>query len=67
MKRILIVEDEEILRQNLRDILSLEGFEVHVASNGMDGLDLFQVINPHLVLCDIKMPKMDGYEVLLVS
>lgn len=64
MKRILIIEDEEILRQNLRDILSLEGFEVHVASNGMDGLELFQVINPQLVLCDIKMPKMDGYEVL---
>ena len=64
MKKILIIEDEEILRQNLRDILNLEGFDVHVASNGMDGLDLFQVLNPDLVLCDIKMPKMDGYEVL---
>jgi DNA-binding NarL/FixJ family response regulator len=64
MNRILIIEDEEILRNNLREILKLEGFEVFVSSNGQEGLELFQTLNPDLVLCDIKMPRMDGYEIL---
>ena len=64
MKKILIIEDEEVLRQNLKEILTLEGFQVMVASNGIDGLELFQTLNPDLILCDIKMPRMDGYEVL---
>lgn len=64
MNRILIIEDEEILRNNLREILGLEGFEVFVSSNGQEGLEMFQSLNPDLVLCDIKMPRMDGYEVL---
>lgn len=64
MNKVLIIEDEEILRQNLRDILDLEGYEVKVASNGMDGIELFNIEQPDLVLCDIKMPKMDGFDVL---
>lgn len=64
MNKVLIIEDEEILRQNLRDILDLEGYEVKVAPNGMDGIELFNIEQPDLVLCDIKMPKMDGFDVL---
>lgn len=64
MNKVLIIEDEEILRQNLRDILDLEGYDVKVAPNGMDGIELFNVEQPDLVLCDIKMPKMDGFHVL---
>jgi DNA-binding NarL/FixJ family response regulator len=64
MNKVLIIEDEEILRQNLRDILDLEGYEVKVAPNGMDGIELYNIEQPDLVLCDIKMPKMDGFDVL---
>lgn len=52
------------MRNNLREILELEGFEVLVASNGQEGVDVFLESMPDLVLCDIKMPRMDGYEVL---
>lgn len=64
MNKVLIIEDEEILRQNLRDILDLEGYEVKVAPNGIDGIELYNIEQPDLVLCDIKMPKMDGFDVL---
>ena len=64
MNKVLIIEDEEVLRQNLRDILDLEGYEVKVAPNGMDGIELYNIEQPDLVLCDIKMPKMDGFDVL---
>ena len=64
MNKVLIIEDEKILRQNLRDILDLEGYEVKVAPNGMDGIELYNIEQPDLVLCDIKMPKMDGFDVL---
>jgi two-component system, sensor histidine kinase and response regulator len=64
MAKILIIEDEKSLRENASEILSFEGHDVFQAENGLQGLDLLNEILPDLVLCDIMMPEMDGFEVL---
>lgn len=64
MKMILLIEDDMRLRRNLQTILSMEGFDVMAAENGRDGLNLAHQTKPDLVLCDIIMPDLDGYEVL---
>ncbi len=66
MKKILIIEDEKAIRNVLKNILSEENkdFQVDVAEDGIEGLKLFDVEDHDLVLCDIKMPKMDGVEVM---
>lgn len=63
--RILIIDDEFIMRQGLKHMLDWErqGFEiVGEASNGKEGLDLISSLHPHIVLCDIVMPQMDGVD-----
>lgn len=57
---ILIVEDNQILREGLRDILSYEGFSIFTAVHGQDALDQMRTITPDLILSDISMPEMDG-------
>ena len=66
MSKILIIEDEEPIRRVLVRILSDEdsGFEIHEASDGKKGIDLIKKESFDLVLCDIKMPKIDGIELL---
>jgi diguanylate cyclase (GGDEF)-like protein len=64
MKKILIIEDEEFIRENLLELLEAESFEVISADNGVQGLQLATEELPHLILCDIMMPEMDGYGVL---
>lgn len=64
MKRILVIEDEDNLRENLTEILSFEGYEILQAENGRIGLEMALQHIPDLILCDIMMPEMDGYEVL---
>jgi CheY-like chemotaxis protein len=64
MKKILLVEDEEILTNLLQKKLTKEGYEVLVARNGLEGLKLMREIKPDLVLLDIIMPKMGGFEVM---
>ena len=66
MSKILIVEDEEPIRRVLVRILKDEdsSFEIHEASDGKKGLDLIKNDSYDLVLCDIKMPKVDGIELL---
>jgi signal transduction histidine kinase len=64
MKKILIIEDELLLREGISEILTFEGFEVHQAANGEEGLKAVSQYLPDLILCDIMMPVMDGYEVL---
>ena len=66
MSKILIIEDEEPIRRVLVRILSDEdsSFEIHEASDGKKGLDLIKNDSYDLVLCDIKMPKVDGIELL---
>jgi len=62
--RILVVDDEEIARNNLAHILSKEGYEVATAANGMEAFDLIHGRPFDLVLTDLKMEKMDGLQVL---
>lgn len=63
-KKIIIVEDEQILGEILKNKLVEEGFTVFWELNGEDGLNKIREIKPDLVLLDIVMPKMNGYEVL---
>lgn len=63
-KIILVVEDEEPLRMVLRDVLTVEGYGILEAKNGIEGLELALKEHPDLVLLDILMPKMDGLEML---
>jgi DNA-binding NarL/FixJ family response regulator len=60
--KVLIIEDETILRENLAELLTLHGYEVGMANDGLEGLEIIQKETPDLIICDIKMPKMDGYE-----
>ncbi|KXK51676.1 MAG: putative two-component response regulator receiver protein [Chloroflexi bacterium OLB13] len=62
--RILIIEDVHALRNDLVELLRLEGFEVQGAENGRIGLDIAYEFKPDLVVCDIMMPELDGYGVL---
>ncbi len=64
MKRILIIDDENSIRRTLRDILENEGYAIDDAPDGSEGLKLVKTNHYDVVLCDIKMPKMDGLEVL---
>lgn len=64
MARILIIDDERSIRNSMKDILSFEGHEVTVAENGLEGLVTLKSEKPEIVFCDIKMPKMEGIEVL---
>ena len=65
MNKILIIEDDSLLLSDIMKILSLEGYEVLGAPNGLSGLDLARQQLPDLVICDVLMPGMDGYMVLL--
>ena len=60
--RLLVVEDESTQRLKLEGILTGAGYRVEVACNGVEGLAFAQSNPPHLVLSDIEMPEMDGYE-----
>jgi two-component system nitrogen regulation response regulator NtrX len=64
MAKILIIDDERAIRNTLREILEYEDYVVEDVDNGVDGLQLIQKNDYDLVLCDIKMNRMDGMEVL---
>jgi len=64
MAHILIIDDERSIRNVLKDILGNEGFKVDEASDGEEGLQKFKQNGYDLILCDIKMPKLDGLEFL---
>ena len=64
MARILIIDDEKSIRRTLREILEYENFKVEEAADGLEGLTLVQKEKFDIILCDIKMPKMDGMEAL---
>ncbi len=66
MKTILIIEDNDIIRENVAEILELDNYNVLKASNGKMGIELAQQELPDLVLCDIMMSGIDGYGVLHV-
>jgi DNA-binding NtrC family response regulator len=64
MKKILVIDDEPIIRVSCQRSLGSEGYEVKSASSGKEGIDLLAKEAFNLVLLDIKMPDMDGIEVL---
>jgi len=64
MANILIIDDEKSIRKTLSEILSYEGYKVDEAADGAEGFKMFKDKQYDAVLCDIKMPKMDGLEFL---
>jgi two-component system nitrogen regulation response regulator NtrX len=64
MATILIVDDERAIRKTLTEILGFEGYKIEEAADGEEGLKKFQAATYDVVLCDIKMPKLDGLEFL---
>jgi two-component system nitrogen regulation response regulator NtrX len=64
MVKILVIDDERSIRNTLKDILGFEGYAVEVAENGLIGLEMVKGTDFDIILCDIKMPEMDGIEVL---
>jgi len=64
MSRILIIEDNPDLAFGLRSNLEIEGYEVSIASTGVAGLELAQTQDADLLILDVMLPEMDGYEVL---
>ena len=64
MSKILVIDDERAIRSTLKEVLEYEKYEVDVAEDGPTGLEMFSVNSYDIVLCDIKMAKMDGIEVL---
>ena len=64
MPDILIIDDEKSIRKTLSEILSFEGYTIDEAADGEEGLKKFSAKNYDVVLCDIKMPKLDGIEFL---
>ena len=65
MVKLIIVDDEKSIRAALRDILEYEGYEVDEAKDGEEGLEMIMRTSYDVAICDIKMPKMDGLELLL--
>jgi|GEM_PF-863751 len=63
MYQILIIEDEQLIRENLAELLKLLGYKTITAANGLKGVEMAIETKPDLILCDVMMPKMDGFEV----
>lgn len=61
---ILVVDDEEMMRELLVDVLAMEGYTVETAEDGKAALERLKISMPRLVISDIKMPRMDGFELL---
>ena len=64
MKTVLLIEDDSTLRENTAELLGLEHYKVITAPNGMVGLEMAKKEVPDIIVCDIMMPKLDGYGVL---
>jgi DNA-binding NtrC family response regulator len=64
MNKVLIIDDEKSIRVTLKEVLSYEDYDVETASNGAEGVEKFKQDKYDAVLCDVKMPIMDGIETL---
>ncbi len=64
MKSILAIDDDRLIRQTFKNHLSGEGFEVHLAADGKEGVERFKELEPDLVILDINLPELDGLGVL---
>ncbi|EGK90743.1 EAL domain-containing protein [Microcoleus vaginatus PCC 9802] len=65
MKKILVIEDEQLIRENILKLLKAEGFDVTGAENGAQGLYAAVSNVPDVIICDVMMPELDGYGVLV--
>src|SRR3712207_9460190 len=63
IRKILVVDDEPSLQKMLAHALEREGFQVQAAGDGEEALEAFRVYEPHLIILDIMLPKLDGTEV----
>lgn len=61
---ILIIEDDESISEIVSRVLESEGYTTHIASNGVKGMEQFYLTLPDLIILDVKMPEMDGWETL---
>lgn len=64
MEKVLVIDDDDLMLQVLREILEHEGYEVTTASSGDRGLKLFAELNPRVVITDLIMPHKDGINVI---
>ena len=64
MTKILVIDDEELMRKLMKKMLMRDGHDVFIARDGVDGVEQFHQINPDLVITDMVMPNKDGYEVI---
>ena len=64
MKKILIIEDNVELRENTAELLGLENYEIITANNGKCGIELALRHRPDLIISDVTMPELDGFDVL---
>ena len=66
MKKILVIEDNHDVRENLAEILELSDYTVYTAENGKTGVEKAMEHLPDLILCDVMMPELDGFGVLRI-
>lgn len=66
MKKILVIEDQADVRDNIAELLEISNFQVITAEDGAMGVDMALEHRPDLILCDIMMPRLDGYTVLSI-
>ena len=64
MTRILLIEDQAVMRRNIAFALEMEGYTMSTAADGREGIAAARSVLPDLILCDIMMPEADGYEVI---
>ena len=62
--KVLLVEDEQMLSSIIKDTLEPLGFKIVVAGNGLSGLKLYDTFKPNIIVSDIMMPQMDGFEMI---
>ena len=65
MAKILIIEDNEEVRENIAEILELTGYETLTAKDGIEGIEMASA-SPDLILCDVMMPNLDGFGTLRI-
>jgi YesN/AraC family two-component response regulator len=65
MKKVLIIDDEDLIREGLKIALEMEGFQVQICPDGKDAMKILQDFKPEIVITDIIMPETDGIEVIL--
>lgn len=66
MKKILLIEDDKVVRENTAELLELANYSVITASNGKNGISMAKKYLPNIIICDIMMPELNGYGVLQI-